>query len=169
MVQTSVQYQQAKGFEGMQASGALSNVRSSVEELINGTGTYLPFGRAVVAGAIDKAALELPSGTGDTFKGITLLNEQWGTERFDVDSAGNGGYPAGVPVGIMTKGDIWVYVESAVAVGDSAFFRHTSANANEVIGRFAGANSASHDAIAGATFLTPSTGPGLVILNVGGY
>ena len=169
MPQTRVSYSSPIGLEGQIASATYNVIRGTLQELLNGMNTNLPFGRAVVTGD-DPRKLVLPSATGQQFRGITVINDSWGIDEMSYLAGENIGFPVGTPVDVLTWGDIHVWVETAVNIGDMATFRHTAeADPLDVLGRFSNAPSANHDAVPNGRFVTGTTGAGIAVLNLGGF
>jgi len=170
MVQVSVEYDRGKGFPGMEASGINSQTRGAIEELVSTSDQYIPWGSPLVddSGTIP-GGVALPSAAGQTFKGILALNLQWGNTEESILSGENQGLAPNSPASVVTEGDRWVTVEGAVNAGDPVFFRHTAGVApNDSATTFTNANSADHDPVPGARFMSSTTARGIAIVNLGG-
>lgn len=171
MVQTSVEYDRAKGYPGMEASGINSQTRGAIEELISTNAGYIPWGSPLVdsSTADTPGGVDLPSAAGQTFKGILALNLQWGSTEESILTGEGQGLAPNSPASVATEGDRWVTVEGAVNAGDPVFYRHTAGAApNDSATTFTNATSANHDAVPGARFMSSTTARGLAIVNLGG-
>lgn len=168
MPQTSIQYSPAKGYEGMQATHAIVQRRGAAGEYVVGGAVRIPFGRAVVFNTDGK--IILPSATTQRFAGLAGANIQWGETENGLLTGTPAGFNVGEPIGPVVQGDFWVYSETAVAIGDPAFYRAVAAAApNNVVGRWRNAAAAGETvAVTNAKFATATAGPGLVILSLFG-
>lgn len=162
MVQRTYDMFMPPAVEGMVASSRWSLFRSAMQEVVNGSGAMLPYGRVLVAkpGGVD-GEVALPSATGQIPLGVTYKNDM----HEKLDTEGIAGYPNKEPVGYVAVGDIWVAVEQAVSPSDPVYFRHTvgSTPTTQLRGRFRkDADTNKADPMPNARFLRSTTGPGLV-------
>ena len=154
-------------YEGSIASSGVLEVRA----LRNILSTPLAYGRAVVhsvlSGANDNDA-QLPTATGQLLLGISKFV---GIDSYFVDAQGNVGIRPNAAFDAIWKGNIGVFVETAVALDDPVYFRHTPNGANVALGRFRNtADSASTGTGAtGTVTLTAGAVSSVTITNGGQY
>lgn len=135
MAQTTYTADFAIAREGQNGDGAVDqHVRSYVDPA-NAT----LFGRAAIQGATANE-FRVPDGADGTFIGIT-------THTHDVEASevplATEAIPATQPVGVKSKGRVYVFPETAVALGDPVYYRHSNAGASpEGVGRFRNDNDA---------------------------
>lgn len=89
----------------------------------------IKFGRAVMAGTEPENEVKIYAGASGVFKGVTVFN----TDAGDLD---NSQHTINDAVAVADQGVINVFVEEAVAVGDTVRIRHT-ASGSLVAGSFA--------------------------------
>lgn len=103
----------------------------------------------------------VPTATGFIFEGISVQ-----TNKPTSNATGEALYETGEEISVLKKGRIWVYVETAVAVNDNVFLRHT-VNAALLAGDFrTDADTARADQIANARFVTATTAAGLAQIEI---
>jgi hypothetical protein len=129
------QYFQDKGYEGQIAS--IQNyhyLRGTLEGITNGSSSYLPWGRFIVAKPGGMAGeIDLPSATGQKILGVTPFND-----RFMRLSKGVTGYPPKQAAVYLAKGVIFLRAETAMTGGGDIYVRHTANTVpgqHEAIGR----------------------------------
>jgi hypothetical protein len=83
------------------------------------------FGRAVQITAADADVVQIPSASGLVFPGVAM--ESVDTHNTDVATET---YLAGAAVGVASQGNVIVFCEEAVAVGDAVRFRIVANGAN---------------------------------------
>lgn len=136
--------------------------RFDADSLANSLGAVFPFGRVIVETTEGQAAL--PSATGQNVVGIhgaTFVNEQI------KDSNGDSGVPSNQPVTNVSRGQVSVYFEEAVGVGDPVFFRHTAGGGGSIVGRFRNdADTATCDQISAARVVVGTTAAGLGVIEI---
>ena len=148
-VQTQYNTTLAAGVAGAQATMVPATIISRNVEPSAGIG----FGKAVSQGAADKGIVAFATGA-TKFVGITLL------DRSATGVAGNAdAYPQRASARVITKGDVWVIADVAVAAGDPVYLTSTGTFTNV---------STSNTAIAGARFDTSTTANGqLAVVRLG--
>lgn len=174
MPQTTVQYRQDKWLcEGQYASTAQRRIDGAIQFAKNGN-ALLPFGRVATLDPATNIAAPLSGAPG----GSLLLIIPIFTERFGLtlsslisNDSSSFGYPANYEnVEYITMGDVVMYSEQAVNVGDPVFYRHTAAAApNNVVGRVRKAAVTSEtpaSALTTARFAETTTAAGLVLVRV---
>ena len=120
----------------------------------------IAFGLGLVQTAVAGQAA-LPSATGFTFEGISVQ-----TNKPTSNATGEAQYEIGEEITVLRKGRIWVYVETAVAVNDDVFLRHT-VNGALLAGDFrTDADTARADQITNARFITATTAAGLAMVEI---
>jgi hypothetical protein len=111
--------------------------------------------------ALGNFNVQKPTSTAAKILGVTLLNFQR-VLTWDA-SLGVFKYPAFSMVSLVEEGDIVMYSEVSVDVGDSVYFRHTVNGGLNRIGALANVAGTGLDlAPAGTKFLEKTTSPGLV-------
>lgn len=130
---------------------------------LNNTGALIPFGRVVVADT-DEGDVKLPDATGQLLLGITFIEQLYEQDGTATDS----GFPDKRQLDYLTKGDIGVYVEEAVAITDGVYFRHTANGAGkDVIGRFrTDSDTATCDQIVNARWVKGAGAGEIAVLNI---
>ena len=157
-VQTAYQATLDAAFEGQKTDLGMVDIISKLAE-----GGDIDFGRAVVRGTDDGSAI-LPSVTGEDFLGVTEYTTAWAANASDIHL-----YQQYREMNIVRVGRIWVWTEQAVVPGDPAFFRYAAGAGGTVIGRFRkDVDTASADAIPGATFESTAGAGSLAILQLTG-
>ena len=174
MPQTTVAYRQNKWLaEGQYASTAHRRVDGAIQYAKNGS-VILPFGRVAELNPTTNIITPLDGTiTAGNLLVIPVFTEKFGIKLDDL-AANNSegvGYPAHYEsVEYVTSGDVVMYSEEAVNVGDSVFYRHTAATApNDVVGRVrksAVATQTPADALTTAQFAEQTAGAGLVAIRV---
>ena len=155
-VQTAYTAEQALAFEGQRADLGLTNVISKAAE-----GGDISYGRAVCRGTGDDQAL-LAAATGGSFLGVTEFTNAGVANASDASV-----YEENSEMNILNFGYVWVICEDGCVPGDAAFFRHTAGAGGTVIGAFrTDADTASADAITGATFESTAAAAGLALLKL---
>lgn len=173
MVQRKVNYQTGKAYEGMVASTNLYQIRGALPEFV----AYddIPVGRATVLYSQGKNQIQIPTAAGKTFAGVVRLNNIYGDANIDEFLAAgemepHPVIPKGQPIGVMTKGDIWVWSETRVEYGDKAFFRHSrkiGAAEEYILGRFrTDDDEETAEPVPNGVFVTETNVPGLVVLSL---
>lgn len=132
---------------------------------LNNTNAVIPYGAAVVyddTGADD--AIKLPSAITDVFAGIAVRTYIYEDEA--------GGIASGKQFDVCLKGEIAVFAEEAVSVGDPVYFRAVAKGTNTILGRFRNDVDATADPedtcilVANAHWVKGTTGPGTAILRL---
>lgn len=166
MPQTTIDYLQAPGYEGMLCDTANRIIRGAIEGWVSDS--PIAFGRAVTV--LSNGRLAVVSAPGQVVAGIAVSCDLWGlpllVEGQDVPAPA---YPARKSLNILTVGDIFVMVEDAVNAGDSLLVRNVVGSApKNVLGRFAKAAGAGLEAIVGCEIvaLTSTKAAGLVAVRV---
>jgi hypothetical protein len=135
----------------------------SVIGRLNEDSVVIPYGRAVVQGSTPDAAI-LPTSTAKDFIGVCYRVYAYENAQ---NAQGDFGYAPDLEFDILTKGDIWVEVEEAVAPGDAVFYRHQASGGNTTIGRFRKtADTATATQISQARWASSTTGAGLAVLTL---
>jgi hypothetical protein len=117
MAQTTYTLQAGKAFAGMLGDfGAVS--KRSISRANEESSAVAP-GKPAVAGTDPETQFLLPSGAADVFLGVTV--HSFGTEDPTDD-----GFATGETAELLTQGPIWVIAKTAVAVGDSVYWDHTT-------------------------------------------
>lgn len=113
--------------------GQIASEYNYLRNATNNSGAVLPYGRAVVYTGVGDE-IEVVSAAGQDIAGISV----WSSIYEDaLDAQGNSGYPDHRSVVVMARGEIFVIVETAVALADPVYFRHTANGAGKlVLGRF---------------------------------
>lgn len=121
------------GYEGQLGTQQnFKHIRGTFGELVVGGSTKIPFGRVVVADTSDVNKRVLPSGTGKTPKGVSILSET----REKGPSNGTVGYEVGREIAELVVGVVYMYSETALTAGSVPYFRHTAGSgANTELGR----------------------------------
>jgi len=171
MPQTTVNYGLKKWLtEGQIADSSLRQIDGALHNAINHNGV-LPFGRIAVLDTTGNIVSPL-SGAPSTGQILVLpvFVEKFGITLTQAFSNSNDvGYPADYEaVEYLTKGDIVMYSEEAVVMGDAVHYRHTAGTSpNDVVGRVRksvdGANTAQ---ISTAVFAETTSGAGLVAVRI---
>ena len=180
-VQGSYPQELVAGHEGM-----LADLQAYVSRSYrNQTGAAIPFGRLVATDSSpasnDAYAVELAGGVngivGITIDSLTfetvsqpVYNRDPSPIRTDAEGTEHVGYPDKQSLNVMSKGVIWVYTVEAVSLGDDvrAFISDQSGSTSGADqGRFGSTASAGNTvAIAGARWLSETTGAGLALLEL---
>lgn len=152
MPQTTVGLRQPKWLaEGQYGSTAMRRVDGALTPAVCGIASgVLPFGRIAV---LDPATNVVTAVSGVPAAGsvliIPVLNEKYGIPLAQLTAFPSGdlqqvgtivdpavGYPPGSLVDYITAGDIVMWTEEAVNIGDPVFYRYTAgAGVNTVLGR----------------------------------
>ena len=159
MPQTNYDYISIRPFrEGQLASSVPKLSRSALNE----TGGIIPYGRVIV---LDGGKPALPSETGQEVIGISWLVQIYENQ---LDSNSDSGYPDNVMFDYLAQGEIAVYVEEDVAVGDAVYFRHTANGAGKnIIGRFRNdADTDTCDLFPNARWIQGATAGNLAVLAI---
>lgn len=118
---------------------------------VSSTGVQALYGSTLVA---------KPTAAGSKIVGVTQINP---TKIYDWDDTLKVyRYRAGEQVSIATTGDIFMYAETPVEVGDKIYFRHTVDAAKTRIGAVTNAAGIGLELYAQAQFVERITAPGLV-------
>lgn len=115
-VQTGYEQNIERAFEGMIADINPKVTVTGIVEEANG----IDFGRGVIRGTSDDQIL-LPSGSGNTLKGVTVHSHS-----FEQNAAGVTLMPDEAAGTVMEDGFIYVQPEDAVIPGDVAFCQYTA-------------------------------------------
>jgi hypothetical protein len=128
-------YFQDKGYEGQVAS--IQNyhyIRGTLEGITNGSTSYLPWGRFIVAKPGGEAGeIVLPSATGQKILGVTPFSNRFMRLSKDVT-----GYPPKQSAVYVAKGVLFLRAETAMTKGGDVYVRHTANTVpllHEAIGR----------------------------------
>jgi hypothetical protein len=144
------QYFQDKGYEGQIASTQwYQYIRGTLEEVTNGSDSYLPWGRFVVekpGGGSREIAL--PSATGQRILGVTPFSDRFMRLSKEVT-----GYPPKQSAAYLAKGVIFLRAETAMTRNGDVYVRHT---ANTVPGQFEAIGRVRNDADSGKADLLAS-------------
>lgn len=112
---------QCIGQEGQLTANTFQETLGSLNEVVNADTIIIPYGRVIVtADPTDLENATLPSTAGQNVLGISIL-----THNQEKQADGTSGFPVGCPVGYIRHGEVYVIPETAIAVGDAVFFRHT--------------------------------------------
>jgi len=118
-LQATYGVQQAVGYAGAPATMHGWDADSYI---VDKAGAVIPFGVAVsIKGNVIATGTErsiIIGGTAAMFAGVTYRD----ITMPPIASGGTEGYPPGWVAGVMTRGDMWVTVTDAVAVGDVVKF-----------------------------------------------
>lgn len=117
------------------------------------------FGRALQKGTAGKQVKKFQSASG-VFKGVAGYS-------VDASLLSEGTYSTYDPVGIVESGFVGVYVEEAVAIGDTVRVRHTNhaSDVTKVAGNFATTEDTGKTAtLDNCEFITATTGAGIAVL-----
>jgi len=118
-------------------------------------GGDIPFGFGVAQGSTATLA-RLPTASGDTYLGITVLDQ---TQEVQADDTHE--YTAGSAMAILRQGRIWVNVEDAVTAGGDVYVRYAaSANGDQLGAIRSDGDSSSAAQLTGAVFATTQATPG---------
>lgn len=147
------------------APGTLHGLSSHnrVRSLVNQeSSAEIPFGVAVVQGTIDDGA-KLPDGTGDVFKGVTVLHHGFAANSADL---GTTGMKPATMMSVLDSGQINVRVEDAVTPASAVRIR-TTAGVGEQLGAFrSAADSTDCAVLTRARFLTSADAGGIAVLEI---
>ena len=176
MPQTTVTYRQPRWLtEGQYASTGLRNVAGALENAFNGNTGILPFGRVA---RMDPATRQVTTLAAAPAAGSVLIvpiyDECYGIDLATLSAkppTTNLGYPKvdGVVVEYMTFGEIVMWTEVAVSVGDPVFTRHTASGGNTIMGRVRNAaDSTFTTAMTNMRFAQSTTAAGLVAVSING-
>ena len=167
-----------KGHEGMLADLQAYVCRS----YRNQSGAALPYGVLVATdntpSTNDPLAVEIATGT-TLIQGMAVssqvlegasLGSSYTPVPTPVYSDGRFGYPNTETVNVVSKGVIWVYSATAIALGDAVRFYnadHSGTVTGAFLGRFTKTAVANKTvAITGARWLSETTAAGLVLLEI---
>lgn len=176
MPQTTVQFRQKTWLtEGQYASTDYRTIEGAIAPAYNGNTGILPFGRVsqMVPGTRQVTTLSGAPASGRLLI-VPIYAERYGIELSVLHAAAAPaalGYPdePGVLVEYLTRGDIVMWSEVAVAAGDPVFARHTAAGGNTVLGRVRNAaDSTNTVAMTGWRFAQSTTAAGLVAVSING-
>ncbi len=176
--QGSYPLREVAGHEGMLADLQAYVCRS----YRNQSGAAIPYGVLVATDnsptSNDALAVEVASGT-TLIQGITVssqvlegasLGSAYTPVPTPVYSDGRYGYPDKETVNVVSKGVVWVYSATAIALGDAVRFYnadHSGTVAGAFLGRFTKTAVANKTvAITGARWLSETTAAGLVLLEI---
>ena len=148
----------------------------------NQSGAAIPFGVLVQTDnsptSNDALAVEIATGTtliqGITVDTLTIEGAKAGMVYTPIPtpiySDGRLGYPDKETVNVVSKGVVWVYSATAIALGDAVRFYnadHSGTVAGAFLGRFTKTAVANKTvAITGARWLSETTAAGLVLLEI---
>jgi hypothetical protein len=169
---------QVVGHEGM-----IADLQAYVSRSFrNQTGAALPYGVLVATDntptSNDALAVEIATGTtliqGITVDTLTIEGAKAGMVYTPIPtpiySDGRLGYPDKETVNVVSKGVVWVYSATAIALGDAVRFYnadHSGTVAGAFLGRFTKTAVANKTvAITGARWLSETTAAGLVLLEI---
>lgn len=175
MPQTTVSLRQNKWLsEGQYATtnarvieGALENVTANVP-----AGQFLSYGRVAALNTATKQVAPLSGAPGaGIILVIPVLLDRYGMPLSQMAANTNPtaiGVPSGGLVDFITDGDIVMYTEEAVNIGDAVHYRHTAAAApNDIVGRIRkSADSTNTATIATLKFAESRSSSGLVAVRV---
>ncbi len=176
--QGSYPLREVAGHEGMLADLQAYVCRS----YRNQSGAAIPYGVLVATDnsptSNDALAVEVASGT-TLIQGITVssqvlegasLGSAYTPVPTPVYSDGRYGYPDKETVNVVSKGVVWVYSATAIALGDAVRFYnadHSGTVTGAFLGRFTKTAVANKTvAITGARWLSETTAAGLVLLEI---
>lgn len=117
MSQTSYSLQADRAFAGL--VGDFSNSGKRSISRANEESSAVAPGKPAVAGTDGETQFLLPSGASDVFLGVTV-------HSFGTDDPTDDGFATGETVELLTQGSIWVIAKTAVAIGDSVYWDHTT-------------------------------------------
>lgn len=115
-----------------------------------------------------QATATITDTTADTFYGVALrVQNKMNLLDPSVGSDGAAPYYEGEAVSMLTRGRVYVYVETAVSSDDAVYMRFVAGGAGEEVGQFR-ANDAGGDAIlvAGARWIYGAAAGGLAVLEI---
>lgn len=136
-------------------------IYQAIPGLRNLTVNAIPYGRFVRI-ITATSGVELPSATGQTMAGVTIMNS---SNNDFFDSAVHGVQPQDY-ADVLSVGDVCVSCEVTTAKpGDPVFVRHTANGGLNVIGGVANAAGTGLDAVASARFVS-TVSNGLAVINV---
>ena len=156
MPQLTYTFEMQPAFAGMKAESVEDTVRSYVNE-----GAAAPFGVVFVQGSSDEAAA-LPSAASQFALGVAHHTHAYAHQGL----AGDLGIDTQCMANVMRKGTVWVKVETAVAPGDPAFYRHTAPGVEQLGALRNDADVANADALGDSKFLTTAGAGELALLEV---
>lgn len=176
--QGSYPLREVAGHEGMLADLQAYVCRS----YRNQSGAAIPYGVLVATDnsptSNDALAVEIATGT-TLIQGITVssqvlegasLGSAYTPVPTPVYSDGRYGYPDKETVNVVSKGVVWVYSATAIALGDAVRFYnadHSGTVTGAYLGRFTKTAVANKTvAITGARWLSETTAAGLVLLEI---
>ena len=125
---SAAQYQMAVAFPGQRLSIQSDTFgHSALQETINPTNEYIPFGSLVVASSTQSGSIELPSATGQTLVGLAPIQayQRSGLNTGGVDNGGVAGIPPNQPAHYSYRGVYAVVTETALTTSDTLYYRHT--------------------------------------------
>lgn len=161
MPQTNYDYISVRPFREGQLASATPKVSRGI---LNETGAIIPFGRVITLDGTTRKA-QLPSATGQTVLGISWLVQIYENE---LNANSDSGFPDGVMFDYLVQGEIAVYVEEDIALGDPVYFRHTANGAGKaIVGRFRNdADTNTCDLLANARWVQGASANGLAVLAI---
>ena len=133
---------------------------------LNVSGDVIGFGCAVVQSPTVEDGALLPSSTNTNILGVA--ERKYMHENAYFSAAQYLGYPDDVDFNIVREGDVVVYVEEAISLGDAVYCRHTANGAGKLYkGQFRNdADTSNCFQITNAKWLTATTGAGLAVLSL---
>jgi hypothetical protein len=177
-VQGSYPQTQVKGHEGM-----IADLQAYVSRSFrNQSGAAIPFGVLVQTDnsptSLDALAVKIAEDVnliqGIAVSSLTMEGASLGSTYTPVPtpvySDGRVGYPDKETVNVVSKGVVWVYSATAIALGDAVRFYnadHSGTVAGAYLGRFTKTAVANKTvAITGARWLSETSAAGLVLLEI---
>lgn len=136
--------------------GMLASSDHSIDTRICETVGGIPFGVAVSQGAAENGAL-IGGASAAVFAGVSVQDMS-----VELDPANTDRYPRYAPMGVITRGDIWVTVGGNVTAGGDVTFAQASGVLSSA------AAGAGQFAIAGARWMTNASSGGIARLRLSG-
>jgi hypothetical protein len=142
-----------------------------VESAVNGESVNVPAGIFMAEGATDRTAKLLTAATGAGAKLIGAVINTFMRNPGDADTTLSGALDAYTPqktMPMLTRGTFWCVSESAFAVGDDVFVRHTvngGLTQKGAVTSGAGVTTGCRK-VTGARVLRASTAAGIVLLEI---
>ena len=129
MPKGQVQYFMAEAFPGQIASYQDYTVRKSVQdECFNASNQTIGFGLGLVSTGTEDGGLGLPTAAGQTIVGFSFIQAYANRIPFSNEV----GIPANRPMSYLSKGIIYVTVDSAINRGGDVYVVMTGANAGRI-------------------------------------
>jgi hypothetical protein len=173
MSQSTVNLFQQQGYEGTFITKESVSIRGALRPYLNNTTDIIPFGRALILASGSTTNIQLPSGSGNTIIGVSVFNDF--QKGFYISNPLSQGYAIGANVEVLIKGigDVMVWSNTATNIDDPVYVRYQNgvAGYQGVAGLGTFRNSANADYLLwnGARFVTPTSGAGLAVINIGGF